>query len=48
MEEGIRAFVAVNFFVMDLSHLVQHRAWAEFFAYLHGLGRPGEPSPTAS
>ena len=41
MEEGIRAFVAVNFFVMDLSHLVQHRAWAEFFAYLHGLGRPG-------
>jgi len=41
MEQGIRAFVAVNFFVMGLSHVVQHRAWAEFFAYLHGLGRPG-------
>ena len=41
MEQGIRAFVAVNFLVMGLSHVVQHRAWAEFFAYLHGLGRPG-------
>ena len=41
MEQDIRAFVAVNFFVMGLSHVVQHRAWAEFFVYLHGLGRPG-------
>ena len=41
MEQGIRAFVAVNFFVMGLSHVVQHRAWAEFFVHLHGLGRPG-------
>ncbi len=41
MEQGIRAFVAVNFLVLGLSHVVQHRAWAEFFARLHGLGRPG-------
>ncbi len=41
MEQGIRAFVAVNFFVIGLSHVVQHRAWAEFFVHLHGLGRPG-------
>lgn len=41
MEQGIRAFVAVNFLVLGLSHVVQHRAWAEFFVYLHGLGRPG-------
>ncbi len=26
---------------MGLSHVIQHRAWAEFFTYLHGLGRPG-------
>ncbi len=41
MEQGIRAFVAVNFLIMGLSHVVQHRAWAEFIVYLHGLGRPG-------
>ena len=41
MEQGIRAFVAVNFLVLRLSHVLQHHAWAEFFAYLHSLGRPG-------
>ncbi len=41
MEQGIQAFVAVNFLVLGISHVVQHRAWAEFFVHLHGLGRPG-------
>ena len=35
MEEAIRVFAAVNFLTMGLSHIFQHRAWAEFFAYLH-------------
>ena len=41
MEEAIRVFAAVNFLTMGLSHIFQHRAWAEFFAYLHQQGRPG-------
>lgn len=41
MEEGIRVFAAVNFLTMGLSHVFQHRAWAEFFVYLHQQGRPG-------
>lgn len=41
METAIRAFVAVNFLVIGLSHIGQHRAWAEFFVRLHALGRPG-------
>lgn len=41
METAIRAFVAVNFLVIGLSHIVQHRAWAEFFLRLHALGSPG-------
>ena len=41
MEEAIRVFAAVNFLTMGLSHIFQHRAWAEFFVYLHQLGRPG-------
>lgn len=41
MEQAIRAFVALNLLVIGLSHIVQHRAWAEFFVWLHGLGRVG-------
>lgn len=41
MEEAIRVFAAVNFLTMGLSHVFQHRAWAEFFVYLHQQGRPG-------
>ena len=41
MEEAIRVFAAVNFLTIGLSHIFQHRAWAEFFAYLHQQGRPG-------
>ena len=41
MEEAIRAFVAINFFVIGVSHIVQHRAWGEFFDLLRRQGRPG-------
>ena len=41
MEEAIRIFAAVNFLTMGLSHIFQHRVWAEFFVHLHQQGRPG-------
>ena len=41
MERGIQIFVAVNFFVIGLSHILQRSAWIEFFAKLHSLGRLG-------
>ena len=41
MEREIQVFVAVNFFVIGLSHIIQRSAWVEFFAKLHSLGRLG-------
>ena len=41
MEQAIQTFAAINFLVIGLSHVVQHRAWAEFFILLHHQGRPG-------
>lgn len=41
MERAIQIFAAVNFLIIGLSHVFQHRAWAEFFVRLHALGRPG-------
>ena len=41
MEREIQVFVAVNFFVIGLSHIFQRSAWVEFFAKLHSLGRLG-------
>ena len=41
MERAIQIFAAVNFMVIGLSHIFQHRAWAEFFVWLHAQGRPG-------
>lgn len=41
MEKEIQVFVAVNFFVIGLSHIFQRCAWVEFFAKLHNLGRLG-------
>src|SRR5688572_31847339 len=41
MEREIQVFVAVNFFVIGLSHIFQRDAWIEFFAKLHSLGRLG-------
>jgi hypothetical protein len=41
VEKAIQVFVAVNFFVIGLSHIFQRSAWVEFFAKLHSLGRLG-------
>ena len=41
MQQAIQTFAAVNFLVIGLSHVFQHRAWAEFFILLHRQGRPG-------
>ena len=41
MEVYMRTFVAICFFVLGVSHIIQHRAWAEFFELLHRQGRPG-------
>ena len=41
MERATAIFAAVNFLVIGLSHLLQGRAWREFFAKLLSLGQPG-------
>ena len=41
MQQAIEVFAAINFLVIGLSHVFQHRAWAEFFILLHRQGRPG-------
>ena len=41
MERAIEIFAIIQFVVIGLSHIVQHRAWAEFFIRLRGLGLPG-------
>lgn len=41
MGSKIEVFVAVNFFVIGLSHIFQRSAWVEYFAKLHSLGRLG-------
>ncbi len=41
MQQAIEVFAVLNFLVIGLSHVVAHRAWAEFFTLLHRQGRPG-------
>ena len=41
METAIQIFAVLNFGVLGVSHVVQHRAWAEWFVWLSELGRPG-------
>ena len=41
MQQAIQTFAAINFLIIGLSHVFQHRAWAEFFVLLHRQGRPG-------
>ena len=41
MEQAVQLFAVVNFTVIGLSHIVQPRAWVEFFAWLSGVGRAG-------
>ncbi|HYH81907.1 MAG TPA: hypothetical protein VEX86_19020 [Longimicrobium sp.] len=41
MQRAIEAFAAINFLVIGLSHIVQPRAWAEFFIWLRAKGAAG-------
>ncbi|MGL4465700.1 MAG: hypothetical protein ACRDD1_02800 [Planctomycetia bacterium] len=41
MERSAEWFMATTGVVMGLSHLLHPRAWAETFAAMHRLGRPG-------
>jgi hypothetical protein len=41
VEQAIEMFAAVNFTVTGLSHLLQPRAWVEFFVWLRGKGHAG-------
>ena len=41
MEEALRIFAAINFLIIGLSHIFQHRTWAEFFLRLYKKGKPG-------
>jgi len=41
MEKGTQIFAALLLSVMGLSHIVQSRAWVEFFVWLRGKGRAG-------
>lgn len=41
MERALEVFAVIHLTVMGLSHIVHHRAWAEFFIRLRGLGHAG-------
>ena len=41
MQRAIQIFAAVNFIAIALSHMLQPRAWAEFFIALRAKGHPG-------
>jgi hypothetical protein len=41
VERSVELYVCVQFLVIGLSHVLQPRAWVEFFVLLRGWGRPG-------
>jgi hypothetical protein len=41
MERALEVFALIHLGLMGLSHIVQHRAWAQFFILLRGRGYPG-------
>jgi uncharacterized protein YjeT (DUF2065 family) len=41
MAESIAVFASINFAIIGLSHLIQIKAWHEFFQYLHSIGNAG-------
>ena len=41
LERGLELFAIIHLGLMGLSHVVQHRAWAEFFVWLRERGQPG-------
>jgi hypothetical protein len=41
MERAIEIFAVIQLTIIGLSHIVHHRAWAEFFIWLRAKGDPG-------
>jgi hypothetical protein len=41
LERGLEIFALIHLALMGLSHIVQHRAWAEFFILLRGRRQAG-------
>ncbi len=41
MERAVEVFAVIQLTVIGLSHIVFHRAWAEFFVWLTARGRAG-------
>ena len=41
METAIERFAAISYFAVALSHILQPKGWAEFFAQLRARGAPG-------
>lgn len=41
LQTSVEIFAIIHLTTMGLSHIVAHRAWAEFFTLLRERGRPG-------
>ena len=41
LERGLEIFAVIHLGLIGLSHIIQHRAWAEFFVLLRGKGYAG-------
>jgi hypothetical protein len=41
LQTGVEIFAVIHLGTMGLSHIVAHRAWAEFFVLLREKGHPG-------
>ena len=41
LQLSIQFFVAINLFIIGLSHLVQPKIWVDFFQVLHNKGNTG-------
>ena len=41
MEDAVEVLVVINFSIIGLSHVFQHRAWAKFFVLLAKQGHAG-------
>lgn len=41
MERSVEIFALVHLLLLGFSHIVKHKAWAEFFMVLSEKGRPG-------
>jgi hypothetical protein len=41
LERGLELFAIIHLALMGLSHVLHHRAWAEFFVWLRGHGQAG-------